>query len=335
VSDEVLQRIDGSRAQAVLERDRPIEPAFLLERPPFDTWPYRMANPTAVGAVGPPVCRIVVGDPLDQALHLFDFDGKYEKSVAFGDPRSPEVLTISALGVDSETGNVEIFDVGRKKAVKVGLLDPGPPVTRPTVLPPFPPGVLGTAFLGEVLPDAAPGILGGFELSVPDDEDLSQALNEGAVVTFGDTLWFARFVDGRFFKFVKGSDHRPRLAQVVSIPVHFRIDRPEHVILDGVNKIPIQTQRHINAVFFHGQKAFTYLQTVTPYERWAIVTEDRLTGSAESFPVGRVRALTAISDLVITIESVDHAETWVNRREVVAYRIPGSEGTACHESLRN
>jgi len=333
VSNEVLQRIDGSRAQGVLEQEAPPNPVFVLERPPFDVWTYRMASPTAIASMGPPVCRIIVGDLLDQALHLFDLSGEYDKSIAIGAPRSPEISAISALVMDPAVGTIDIYDAGRKKSVRVNLLEPGPPIVRSAAPPLLAAGLSGTASLDEVLLDDSPEGLGEYDLSVQEDEKLSRALNEGNVMSAGDTLWFARFVDGRIFKFEMGSDHRLHLARVVSPPVYFRIERPEHIVLDGPGEIPIQTQRHLQVFFVHDKGTFVYVQTVTPYERWTLVIAEQSTGSTASFSVGRVRALTTIDDLILTLESVDDPESWSRRREVVAYRNPLATGTSCREGL--
>lgn len=172
-----LARIDRGRAIVGSEEESRL--AYVeLQVPSLETWGYRMASPTSVVGVQAPTCRVLVNDPVDRALHAFDYDGIYRGSINIADAPS--------VGTDGyatyRLGRVDLYSRTN------GWFTAIPPSDASTQE--------ADAYIiarRNRLDDVTNGVdLGDYELAVAADSVLSASLNEGMTVTLGDSTFVSQ-----------------------------------------------------------------------------------------------------------------------------------------------
>lgn len=325
ITDDQLASIDRNRVRADSAAVAGATPAFIVEPPNASIWTFRMRQPVAIAAM-PRGCGVVVGDSDDDAVHWFaSAPGGYVTSFYLGGRDSAIVGRMGGLDVAAD-GSVLVGDAGRGAVAIVSTR--GEVRSLRLHLPD------SSAPLGRVARDAAGRL---YEKSKPlgtadsslirvwnrdgqrqggigtfrnfGDDRISHALNDGALAIRGDTLWFARFSDGRILGFPLRS--RARLpARTVELPLYFEMEKPvAATLLDksdprSQGQLSAQAQRHVSALALDNSGNFFVAQYVNGTTQVLVgLTRDGRTRIAMRVH-GQIRALAATTTSVYVLEAL-------------------------------
>lgn len=331
---------------------------------PSSAAPYTMSRPVSLAAVDAPVCAVAVADYADQAVHVFAVPNRYRFST-FGGSRetplfpSPASVAFAQLGrvlVADESGSVTMLDtrgfvrdtfrLPAKEPHAITQVIPGPqdelydnwfagrpPLSSNGWLPETP-LVRIWRWRGRLL-----GTMGSIR-TYP-GKSFTQALNRGEIALSGDTLWFARYADGRLLAF---SRSRPTAApvRVVELPLYYKMMAPIEAFAASGGQIQIQNAvaNHLTAFaidpegnFFLGQSTSWPSAGVLFRPRTILATVDRRGADHRAFDIGgEIRALAATKQLLYAVVLADR------RLSVLVLRNPRFRGAghteACKWGLR-
>src|SRR5690606_32094980 len=121
-----------------------------------------------------------------------------------------------------------------------------------------------------------------------------------------DTLWYARFADGRILGFPLGQSVTDP-ARTLELPVYFQMDPPSWTrVIDTMSArrrgvLPVQLQRHIGAFAIDSIGNF-WLAQYAGEGRHVLAALSQDGATYRAFDIGgRIRALAATDDFVIAI----------------------------------
>lgn len=255
---------------------------------------YRFSKPTMLATSGAPHCIVFVADGIDQAIHRFSPSGDDLGSLYVGGRDRPDVAGITSIAAgsdgtllvgDGERARILRFDVTGHAAGAIAL----PPVasTIPAVrlafsedgriferLAAFPPSQGMPARPIRIWSQSGRqlGIIG----SVVDiaGSVFAEYLNEGAMQVLADTLWYARFSDGRLLGYPIDPVRSPR-PRIIEVPVFFHMSRPTQALSGRDGVLLSASTRHITDLALDPDGNFFVSETVVPGGRWALTILDR------------------------------------------------------------
>lgn len=338
----VLEAIgDADRIMADIPTESPLRLALLQTPPPTES-PYRFANPVAVAALGAPYCRVAVGDPVDRAVHLFTFAGRYVESYDLDPDGVPVISHLTDMWEGPRLGVVTIDDRRTPRRVQLDLTRALSAKARRTSSQ----SIVARPEDGQVEPRwrivAAGETLAYLrahrvdELRAPRSPELHRAMNEMIMVrpTRGDTAWWLRPLDGRIVG-VAGSDEVDGIAEMRALPVFFAMSPPRAVSqrVDGVWRTSVQVERHVLAATLDEAGRMVLVQTVRPGAQWALAIVDDREHQVTYRRISRATDVAAEEGRIVVIENDQYATSWSGRRVVAIYANPASDqlGERCGE----
>lgn len=271
MGSEYLATIDRGRTTADTAAILQMSPAFEFEQPHHLEWPFRMRQPIGLGLVATPEATLIVADASDIALHRFAVcPPTYLRSHYFGGRDSSLIARLASMTV-SQSGDIAIGDIGRSQilllapsgrlqsvirlegiseewsAARIGIGEDGRVFERALATPEsrLRNGLVRVwnakgqllAPIGRMQPFGA--------------RRFTIAANDGTFVLRGDTLWYARFVDGRILGWLTTED-RTAPVRIIELPLYFEIDVPTYDSLHDPSDLnggilPVRIQRHISS----------------------------------------------------------------------------------------
>lgn len=270
IPDSVLEAFHDAHRVSALRVTDTLDTVFRLTLPETVSAHFELSLPVFLAAKGAPLCRIVVGDPIDRAVHVFDTHGGFLHSIS-GDGKDGRPRFDALTGVDVTIEGDVLATTGDGLAVRFDR--EGALVSR-TILGPKPvragnaSAVVGGAgllfehwFSDYADPSPSSEEMDGAPLVHVRDSrghvvadlgtvhmwpgrSLSYQLNRGFLELQPDTLWFARRSDARLMAFDALGRTRDPL-RVIDIPVFFEAAKPiEYVSAEEVTATRIQTHIH-------------------------------------------------------------------------------------------
>jgi hypothetical protein len=229
--DEMMREIDRDRLKVALTAIGSLEPQFELLIPDTLGAPYDLYLSSPLAVAPPPNCFLAVGDRRDGAVHIFDFKGRYSNAIYGGLPDT-SVTTGYRDFVVLESGAL-LF--AHAQLPRLTYLTRSGVVSRRIDLPlrvsalaasdDLIYGVAGDERYRDALVvgvDSAGAIRSRLGNLIPySNSDFTLGLNRGELNVSRDTLWFARFVDGR----VVGLPYDGTAARVMELPLFFEMTR--------------------------------------------------------------------------------------------------------------
>lgn len=343
----------------VLSGYEAVVPDEVLElRLPPTAEQYGLSQP--VGVVLSPIggCHLIVGDQLDQALHIFQLDGTYIKSIS---TRRAFQGSIASVG---GTGDGAVFAVGLQLGAKVmHRWDRTAAPQNALVLgdPPAPGKIVRSQILvtpkgGEIVEhwfaqDYAIVSSGWPSLKLPlvrvyspsgelrgsvgaldsfPGVTMNAALNRGIIDVATDTIWFAQTATGRVRGFLLpvGTAKQEQAVAAVDLPLLYDAQPPLEMIAPDGEALHV-VQRHLTgfAVTPSGRHFVLGQVTGYPADRDALFRPRSVVSVYE-----RLSGRLVVVDFNAEVSSVEATERWVIVR---LYRPEPSPGQASVVRFRN
>ena len=249
---------------------------------------FKLGFPVGLAGTGHG-CGIAVGDVSDRAVHFFQTDGEYRRSL-YGGGRDAAIFAGSPLGGIAEhpdgrvlagtiSGRVVIADAHKVATVTVDLARPSVPDTGGLGgnLAVGPDGLIYDHwFAGEQrIVRKADWMKDPALVRVYDSTGrlvrrigrvkeyggvaLTHYLNRGVIRIHRDTLWFARRADAQVLAFpLRGPFDKP--SRVVSLPLFFRPEKPIEFVSNDSERIAVRLQEQLRTFAIASDGDFIVVQ---------------------------------------------------------------------------
>ncbi len=339
-----LNQVNRGRTIVSRSRVRRLEPLFEITRPADADWPFRLSKPQKL-AVSARHKTLAVTDPIDRAVHLFDWDGSYISTVYVGGRDERRLDALTSVTIDSLGVLVLVDGVGRRvirvrtdgfvlddisiaaindQERSVAMAVSYDRIFESTMSLP---GNAQTPVLMRVLTRQGNllGSIGSKILSA--NPELIPALNLGSLVVDGDTVWHARHFDGR----ISGFHAQPGTSEpdrVIEIPLFFQTGPPKQVLSDSLDRVyPTATGNHTAAMAVDPTGSFVLAQSFGRGRGWGVSVLSRDGGEYAVFDVGgEIAAVVATQDRIYVIVSTRDLEGGTHRRHIKVYPHPLYKG---------
>jgi hypothetical protein len=290
MQEDLLSALDRGRQTAGDPHALPhLAPEFVLSIPDSISIPFRLRVPVAIAVAEAPYCRLAVSDRNDRAIHIFDLDGNYIRSVFHGGRTRNVTARVLSIGFTAK-GELFVLEAGTRRLHNVTnsgkfagsvVLEPWPGIGTGGRAISAPDGTLfmpsGTA---AALESGVPSLIRawtatgehisdvGTILRSP-DPNFSRVLNEGGVDIRNDTVFLARLADGRLFRFLYDSEQRHLypVGDTTELPLFYEMPvpfyRPMESLVPGLSP-QVNMSRHLSRFVVDPDGNYFFVQATRP-----------------------------------------------------------------------